>query len=86
MPQKELEIPSSVRSYQEYPEIIEFEGCPRCNSLDVNPKIVNFKMDAIKGNDIKFEITCFNCGLLYNASEKMNSKTARKTILLEWED
>ena len=55
MPQKELEIPSSVRSYQEYPEVIEFEGCPRCNSLDVNPKIVNFKQD-----DIKFQVTCFN--------------------------
>ncbi|MDD1776709.1 MAG: hypothetical protein LUQ65_00965 [Candidatus Helarchaeota archaeon] len=81
MPQKELEIPSSVRSYQDYPEIIEFEGCPRCNSLDVNPKIVNFKKD-----DIKFDVTCFNCGLLYTASEKTNTKTARKTILLEWEE
>jgi uncharacterized Zn finger protein len=81
MPQKELEIPSSVRSYQEYPEVIEFEGCPRCSSLDVNPKIVNFKKD-----DIKFQVTCFNCGLLYDALEKTNIQTARKSILLEWED
>lgn len=81
MPQKELEIPDSVRSYQEYPEIIEFEGCPRCSSLDVNPKIVNFKQD-----DIKFQVTCFNCGLLYDASEKKDIRSARKLILLEWEE
>ena len=86
MPQKELEIPSSVRSYQEYPEVIELEGCPRCNSLDVNPKIVNFKQDDIKGNSIKFQVECYNCGLLYYASEKTNIQTARKSILLEWED
>ena len=80
MPKKELVIPSSVRSYQEYPDLIELEGCPRCNSLDVNPKIVTFKK-----NDIKFNTTCFNCGLMYDAYEKIDEKTSQKTIVLEWE-
>ncbi|NVM55962.1 MAG: hypothetical protein HWN66_19855 [Candidatus Helarchaeota archaeon] len=80
MPQKELEIPSKVRSYQGYPEVIEFEGCPRCNSLDVNPKIVSFKK-----NDIRFEITCMKCGLLYDAYENINSNTELKTIMIEWD-
>jgi len=77
---KELEIPGSVRSYQEYPDLIELEGCPRCNSLDLNPKLVNFKE-----NDIKFQVTCYNCGLLYEAYEKIDENTARKTIVMEWE-
>ena len=80
MKQKELEIPRRVRSYQEYPEIIEFEGCPRCNSLDVNPKIVSFK----KG-DIRFEVTCLKCGLLYQAFEKIDPATYLKRIIIEWE-
>lgn len=80
MLKKELEIPGSVRSYQEYPDLIELEGCPRCNSLDLNPKLVNFKE-----NDIKFQVTCYNCGLLYEAYEKIDENTARKTIVMEWE-
>ena len=78
MPQKEVEVPNTVRSYQGYPEIIEFEGCPRCNSLDVNPKIVSFKK-----NDIKFDVTCLKCGLLYHARE--NASPSQKTIIIEWE-
>ena len=78
MPQKELEVPNTVRSYQGYPEIIEFEGCPRCNSLDFNPKIVSFKK-----NDIRFDVTCLKCGLLYHAHE--NITPAQKTIIIEWE-
>ncbi len=80
MPQKELEIPDSVRSYQGYPELIEFEGCPRCNSLDVNPKIESFKK-----NDISFGVTCLKCGLLYQASENINPTTQVKTIIITWD-
>ena len=80
MPQKEVEVPRSVRSYQGYPELIEFEGCPRCQSLDVTPKIVNFK----KAN-IRFEVTCLKCGLLYYAREKIDPTTGQKTIVVEWE-
>ena len=80
MKQKELEIPSTVRSYQEYPEIIEFEGCPRCHSLDVNPKIVSFKRD-----DIRFQVTCLKCGLLYSAFEKVDLEMNEKSIIVEWE-
>ena len=80
MPQKELEIPRSVRSYQGYPEIIEFDGCPRCNSLDVNPKIVSFKK-----NDIRFQVTCLKCGFLYEAREDIDPATHIKKILIEWE-
>ncbi|MHA1649106.1 MAG: hypothetical protein ACTSYB_02840 [Candidatus Helarchaeota archaeon] len=80
MVQKEVEIPSNIRSYQQYPELIEFEGCPRCNSLDVTPKIVSFK----KGN-IRFEVTCLKCGLLYFAYEKINQETQSKSIIIEWE-
>lgn len=80
MKQKELELPSTVHSYQEYPKIIEFEGCPRCNSLDLNPKIISFKKA-----DIQFEVTCLKCGLLYNAFEKIDPITKMKTIVIEWE-
>lgn len=79
MPEKEVEIPTNVRSYQGYPELIEFDGCPRCNSLDVNPKIVNFKK-----NNIRFEVTCLKCGLLYHARENIDSNN-RKTIVIEWD-
>jgi transcription elongation factor Elf1 len=80
MTQKELEIPRTVRSYQEYPEIIEFEGCPRCKSLDVSPKLVSFKKF-----DVKFEVTCFKCGLLYHAAEKIDSDTQLKSIIITWD-
>jgi hypothetical protein len=80
MPQKELEVPSSVRSYQEYPEIIEFEGCPRCHSLDVNPQLISFKKA-----DIRFQITCLHCGLLYYAFEKIEPSSYMKSIIIEWE-
>ncbi len=80
MGQKEIKIPNDVRSYQEYPEIIEFEGCPRCNSLDVTPKIVSFKK-----SDIRFDVTCLKCGLLYHASERQNLGSQEKSIIIEWE-
>lgn len=80
MKQKELEIPSTVRSYQEYPEIIEFEGCPRCNSLDVTPKLISFKKA-----DVRFQVTCLKCGLLYYAHEVIDSETTLKRIIVEWE-
>lgn len=80
MVQKNLEIPKELRSYQEYPELIEFDGCPRCNSLDVEPKLVNFKKD-----NIRFEITCFKCGLLYYAYEQLNPDTAVKQLIIEWD-
>ncbi len=80
MKQKELEIPSTVRSYQEYPEIIEFEGCPRCNSLDVMPKLSSFKKA-----DIRFQVTCLKCGLLYYAYEKVDPASYTKNIIIEWE-
>ncbi|MHA1266280.1 MAG: hypothetical protein ACTSRS_13690 [Candidatus Helarchaeota archaeon] len=79
MPQKDIEIPSNVRNYQGYPELIEFEGCPRCSSLDVSPKIINFKKD-----NIRFEVTCLKCGLLYYAYEYLNPETSLKTLRIEW--
>ena len=79
MPEKELEIPPSVRSYQDYPEMIEFEGCPRCNSLDVTPKIISFKK-----SDIRFEVTCLSCGLLYYARENTDPSNQRKSLIIEW--
>ncbi|MHA1279141.1 MAG: hypothetical protein ACTSQI_12605 [Candidatus Helarchaeota archaeon] len=79
MKQKELAIPGTTRSYQEYPEIIEFEGCPRCKSLDVSPRLVSFKQSAIK-----FEVTCFKCGLLYYAYEKVDPQAQSKFIVIEW--
>ncbi len=73
---KEVEIPDDVRSYRAYPHIIENEGCPRCKSLMLKVDIKAFKVD-----DLRFGVTCSNCGLFFYAKED----NARRKLVFEYE-
>ncbi|MHA1299278.1 MAG: hypothetical protein ACTSO9_07585 [Candidatus Helarchaeota archaeon] len=73
---KEIDIPEHVRSYREYPQIIENEGCPRCNSLMLKVDIQSFKI-----GDLKFGCTCSNCGLFFYVKED----NVRRKLIFEYE-
>ena len=61
---KEVDIPSHIRSYQGYPQLIENEGCPRCKSL-----MLSVVIKAFKTGNLTFGATCSNCGLFFYVKE-----------------
>lgn len=67
---KTIIIPEEIRSYRNYPQIIENEGCPQCKSLMLKVQIKSFKI----GN-LKFGCTCSNCGLFFYVTEDEKNRT-----------
>ncbi|NHI92872.1 MAG: hypothetical protein EAX96_10255 [Candidatus Lokiarchaeota archaeon] len=55
---------NEVRSYRDYPRIIEDRGCPRCESVLLISKIIKFS-----NKELAFGVTCENCGLYFVVKE-----------------
>ncbi len=79
----EIEINlKEVRSYREYPRVIEDRGCPRCESVLLLAKLVNFSNDKLA-----FGVTCENCGLYFIATEvSVPGNDSIKKIQLAYEE
>lgn len=69
--------PKQIRSFRDYPRLLEDQGCPRCNSFLIGVKVRNFSQALLR-----FECTCQNCGLYYFAKEE-KSESGKRLILYE---
>lgn len=61
----EIEVDlKEVRSYRDYPRLIEDRGCPRCESVLLISRLIKFS-----NKELSLGVTCENCGLYFIVTE-----------------
>ena len=71
-----------IRSYRDYPRIIEDKGCPRCESVLLLSKLVKFS-----NQDLSFGVTFENCGLYFVVTEvKVPGNESIKKLQFAYEE